>query len=135
NHLACASTRVFTAVGTLSNNSRLALAGFGPSARYPSSILVYGLTSAVQQIRVTLTNLSHTFPDDLDILLVSPNGRAALLMSDAGGEQNVTNVVLRFDDQALLALPDDGPISSGTYRPTDYVIGDFFPAPAPPGPY
>src|SRR5262249_517789 len=34
---------------------------------------------------VTLRDLSHSWPDDLDILLVAPDGRKVMLMSDAGG--------------------------------------------------
>jgi Ca2+-binding RTX toxin-like protein len=32
-------------------------------------------------------------------------------------------------------LPDGSQITSGTYRPTDYQVGDTFPTPAPAGPY
>ena len=128
-------TPVITAAGSFSNNVRAAIPDFGAATPYPSTIFVSGLTAAVQQIRVTLTNLSHTYPDDLDILLVGPNGAATMLMSDAGGEFSISNVTLRFDDQALLTLPDSGPITSGSYRPTDYEPGDIFPPPAPAGPY
>jgi hypothetical protein len=45
---------------------------------------VSGLTAAVSQLRVTLTNLNHSYSDDLDLLLVGPQGQSVLLMSDAG---------------------------------------------------
>src|SRR6266487_1038855 len=39
----------------------------GPSkaAPYPSAITVSGLTGTVKDVNVTLTGLSHTFPDDV----------------------------------------------------------------------
>jgi len=135
NNLSNLVTSVITPAGSFSNNVRTAIPEVGPAVPYPSTIFVSGLTAAVQQVRVTLTNLSHSYPDDLDILLVAPNGAATLLMSDVGGESSITNVSLRFDDQALQALPDAGPITSGSYRPTDFESGDIFPPSAPTGPY
>ena len=69
----------------------------------------------------------------MDILLLSPAGRAVKLMSDAGGSSDfkLTNVVLTFTDSAVESLPDESRIFSGTYAPTDYELGDTFPAPAP----
>ncbi|WP_353957823.1 hypothetical protein [Peribacillus sp. NJ4] len=58
----------------------------GPAAPYPSFINVAGLTGTIAEVTVTLNNMSHTFPADLDILLVGPQGQNVLLMSDAGGE-------------------------------------------------
>src|SRR5205085_1393567 len=40
-----------------------------------------------------------------------------------------------FADNATFALPDQAQIIPGTYRPTDYELGDNFSSPAPPGPY
>jgi hypothetical protein len=51
-------------------------------------------------------------------------------MSDAGGEFDAANVNLTFDDTGAM-LPDSTQIVSGTYRPTNFVAGDTFPAPAP----
>jgi hypothetical protein len=44
---------------------------------------------------------------------------------------DVVDVELTFDDSAAAPLPDSSPITSGTYLPTNYVVGDTFPAPAP----
>jgi len=79
--------------------------------------------------------MSHTYPDDLDILLVGPGGQKVLLMSDAGGGSDVNNITLTFDDAAASALADSAAIVAGTYKPTDFVTGDTFPSPAPAGPY
>ncbi len=81
-------------------------------------------------LRVTLTGLTHSFPNDLDIFLMAPNGQVAVVMSDAGGSgPGVSNVDLTFSDAASSAVPD-GP-ASGTYLPTDITVGD--PDTLPPG--
>jgi subtilisin-like proprotein convertase family protein len=98
---------------------------------YPSNLAVSGLTGNIVGVTVTLTNLSHTFPDDIDVLLVGPTGASALLMSDVGGSTAASNITLTFDDNAVASLPDTGPLVSGTFKPTDVGTGDTFPAPAP----
>lgn len=105
-----------------------------PATPYPSSIAVSGLDGLVNQVTLTLSNLSHTFPDDIDILLVGPTGQTLKLMSDAGGANSVANITVTFDDAAPSSLPDSTPITTGTFRPTNYLLGDSFPAPAPPEP-
>ena len=115
-------------------------AGAPPEVKpYPSTITVANLSGAITDVSVTLSNLSHTFPDDLDILLVGPGGQRVLLMSDAGGQNPIVDppVTLRFSDSATAFLPDSTRIVSGVYRPSDYeaAVGDLFPAPAPGAPY
>ncbi|WP_334311629.1 calcium-binding protein, partial [Dolichospermum planctonicum] len=87
------------------------------------------------KLTVTLNNLSHTYPEDIDALLVSPTGANSILMSDTGGSDDINNVTLTFDATATSSLPSSGGISSGTYRPTNYYTGDSFPSPAPGGSY
>ncbi|MEN3333050.1 MAG: hypothetical protein V7641_2415 [Blastocatellia bacterium] len=98
---------------------------------YPSNLAVSGLTGNLVGMTVTLTNLSHTFPDDIDVLLVGPTGASALLMSDVGGNTPASNITLTFDDNAVNSLPDNGPLVSGTFKPSNIETGDTFPAPAP----
>ena len=101
---------------------------------YPSVITVSNVPGTVQKITVTLNDFQHSFPDDVDVLLVAPNGQSIVLMSDAGGSRNTSGAVLTFDDAAQNALPDNGQITSGTFKPTDFEPGDDFPPPAPPAP-
>jgi subtilisin-like proprotein convertase family protein len=77
----------------------------------------------VTHVSVFLGALSHTFPSDIDILLVAPSGESVMLMSDAGASHEVSDVHLRFDDCAQTLLPGFGQILSGTYRPTNFNIG------------
>jgi RTX calcium-binding nonapeptide repeat (4 copies) len=107
----------------------------GRANPYPSDITVRNLYPHITRVTVTLESLSHSFPADLDILLTGPQGTSVLLMSDAGNGFNINNVRLGFDDAAPTLLPLAAPITSGTYRPTNYGAGDTFPSPAPPPPY
>ncbi len=103
----------------------------GPASPYPSAIAVGGIGTSVTDVNIRLEGLSHTYPDDIDMLLVGPQGQNLIFMSDAGGSTDVNAVDLLFDDSAAANLPDAGPINSGTYLPTNYGAGDTFPAPAP----
>ena len=123
---------------TVANQAVINIPAIGPALLYPSPLFVSGLAGVITKVSVTVSNLEHSFPQDLDILLVSPAGRKVLLLSDAGASVDITNVTLRFDDAALSFIPQAGPIVSGTFRPTDYVDNspdDTLPAPAPAGPY
>jgi len=106
-----------------------------PAAPYPSPISVSQITGAVVNVSVTLNSISHVFPDDLDVLLVGPGGNKVMLMSDAGGGNSVSGLNLTFSASNSASLPDSGAILSGSYRPTDYQMGDVLPAPAPAGPH
>src|SRR5688572_14175142 len=75
---------------SFTNNTDITIPGSGtgattgaPGSLYPSEITVSGFTagSVVSSVRVTLTGLTHTFPDDIDIMLVSPDGRKATIFS------------------------------------------------------
>ena len=107
----------------------------GPATPYPSNITVAGVTGAVSKVTVTLKTMNHTFPDDIDVLLVGPGGQKILLMSDAGGSVDIVNVNYTFDDAAASAMADGALNASGTYKPTNIGAGDTFPGPAPVGPY
>jgi hypothetical protein len=74
----------------------------------------------VSKVTVTLNNLRHLRPSDLDVVLVSPDGQAVLLMSDAGGAVSTTGtpVTLTFDDAAPLSLTAAA-LVSGQYKPTN----------------
>lgn len=102
-----------------------------PAAPYPSNITVTGLVGTVKRLEVTFRTYNHTFPDDLDVLLVGPGGQAMIIMSDAGGSADAVGATVTLTDAAASQIPDAGPISSGSYQPTGVGTGDTFPAPAP----
>lgn len=111
-----------------------AIPALGTATRYPATIAVSGVPNLVYHVSVTL-NLTHTFLSDLDILLVSPNGTAVMLMSDTGGANAVANRVFTLDDCAGRSLLSAPPAAFNRYRSTNIGNSDPMPAPAPPAPY
>ena len=106
------------------------------SSPYPSSIVVPTAAGTISKITVQLLGFSHARQNDVDILLVGPQGQKLILMSDVGGSAATSNVDLTFDDAASASLPTTAmSISTGTYKPTDNTPSDTFPAPSPAGPY
>jgi len=106
----------------------------GPASVYPINFNVAGV-GIVSKVTLTLTDFSHTFPDDLDFLLVGPSGASVLFMSDAGGSVDLSGVTSTFDDAAASTLADGAFNGSGTYKPSNFNGGDVLNAPAPAGPY
>jgi subtilisin-like proprotein convertase family protein len=122
-------------VGAGNNNTQINFFDILPAAPYPSQINVTDMAGTIQKVRVSLAGVTHTFSDDIDVLLVGPGGQTSLLMSDAGGSTDLSNASLTFDSTVANPLPDNTQITSGVYQPTDFATGDVFPAPAPAGPF
>jgi hypothetical protein len=106
---------------------------------YPSQIIVSNLDGTVSSVRVTLSGFSHAFPDQVDVLLVGPQGEKFVIMGDAGGSTSISSsnpITLTFGDAGTSLLPDSGPLTSCFCEPTTWEAPQTnFPAPAPPGPY
>ena len=110
---------------------------------YPSQIHA-ALKKSLRKAKVTDVNLrlngfTHTFPDDVDILLAH-GGKTATIFSDVGGSTDVSGLSITLNQQASTPLPDLIDLTSGTFKPTDVEIPDIFgfdagldnfPAPAP----
>ena len=124
-----------TATSSISweNSGAIVVPESGLAAPYPSTIVVPAGLGTVARTRVVLRGLTHSFPSDVDVLLVSPGGQTVVLMSDVGGSFDVSNVTLTFDDDAPPL--SSAALSSGVFRPTNPVTGDFFPSPAPSAPH
>ncbi|HEX2193071.1 MAG TPA: hypothetical protein VHH09_07730 [Acidimicrobiales bacterium] len=103
----------------------------GPANPYPSSIVVSGLTGTITDVNVTILDFT-TFPDvsgfhwaeDTDLMVSSPAGTGVMLMSDAGGDNDISSgpvnaADITFDQQAANQLPADSLLTSGTFRPVD----------------
>ena len=70
---------------TFSNTTSISMATSGAAVPYPSNISVSGIGGQVGDVRVTLINVSHTFEEDVNVLLVGPGGQKVMLVSDVGG--------------------------------------------------
>ncbi|MEY3284357.1 MAG: hypothetical protein RIR86_2370, partial [Acidobacteriota bacterium] len=124
------------------NTTAITIPSVGVANPYPSNVTISGLGVITTRVRVRLNAMNHTWPDDIDILLVGPTGARTILMSDVGGDTDISNVTLTFDSAATASLPDRTAISSGTYLPTNIEANDAgvtatdsFSSPAPAGPY
>jgi Ca2+-binding RTX toxin-like protein len=158
--LLVASGVALTATTTFSNPSSISIVdatetGASSANPYPSSIDVQNLSGTISDVNLKLNGYSHGFPDDVAVQVVGPDGTSVLLMSDVGGpplfgSAAVNDINLTFDDEAANSLPDNGQLSSGTYKPTkgstpecnafvdprclgyvDNQVPNIWPAPAP----
>lgn len=117
----------------------------GPANPYPSTITVSGVSGDVAAVTVTVSNLYHTFPNDIGMLLIGPSGASCVLMSAAVNETTMTKgATLTFDQNSTNVMAPDnslGSLVSGTYQPCDYYdywndgVETFTNSPVPVGPY
>jgi hypothetical protein len=139
------------AATTFSNPASITINDAANATPYPSTVAVAGLGTSVADVNATLSGFTHTFPADVDVLLVGPGGQSVVLMSDVPQEDPfcggaVSGAILTFDDAAAGQIPPGSNLASGTYQPTNNNVFDIkcgpapeapdaFPAPAPAGPY
>jgi subtilisin-like proprotein convertase family protein len=126
---------------TFANDGAIAIPGDGNQTSgiarpYPSGIAVTGFKKAkITDLNLTLRGFGHEFPRDVDLLLVAPGGRNAVVMSDVGnnpdGDSDVSGLTLRLDDEATTPLPLNALLASGAFQPNDDTDSRVFPAPAP----
>ncbi len=118
------------------NTNEIVINESGPASAYPSVIPVRFAPPRINSVTVTLHGLSHTFPDDIDIMLVNPAGQSVILWSDCGGGSGFpldrVNVTLADGSPSL---PDATRVFSGRYAPAN-IGGDDDPFldPAPGAP-
>jgi hypothetical protein len=130
-----ASAAVSKNGGSFSNSDPIAMPDNSVANPYPSTIPVGGLGGTVVRVRVILWRILAA-ARDVDVLLVSPAGASAIVMSDTCSGTDFSNQILTFDDAVANPL-GPGPCFSfteGVYKPTNYDVADTFPA-APPGPH
>jgi uncharacterized delta-60 repeat protein len=99
---------------------------------YPSIITVTNVGGTVVKTVLMLTNVYHTSPQDIGVLLVSPAQLDTLIMAGAGGQVHMTRVTVFFDDAATNTLPPSDTIpqigiTNSTYKPMGYPPTPFFP--------
>ncbi len=112
------------------NNNIVTINDNGIASPYPSNLSVSGIPANAVVRSVQLKSISHTFPDDIDIVLVSPTGQAVTLMSDMGGGTDIVNVSYTFKD-GFPAMSDGNQNLTGTYSASNDATADNYPAPGP----
>jgi hypothetical protein len=121
---------------TFLNPAPITINDAGAANPYPSNITVSGVSGAITNVTVSIAGFNHTFPSDVDMLLVSPTGAKFILVSDVIGGTDAVGINWTFDDAAVAFIGSTGTPASGTFKPTNYTTcQDPFAAPAPAGPY
>lgn len=69
-----------------------------PASLYPTALTVSGASGTLTGLTVTMKGLTHGWPDDVDVLLVGPSGRAVIVLSDVGGSTDASGLTLTLDD-------------------------------------
>ncbi len=119
----------------LTNARNIHIPNGGRASPYPSALYLSGAAGTVRDITVTLNSLSHTYPADLEVLLVGPSGANAVIMANAGGGASVSGLTLTFHDTGISMPVSDTLTSTVTYRPTNHGLTGDLADPAPDGPY
>ena len=135
--LGAAAGTAAAATVTLSNPTTIVIPDSGTSTPYPSEINVTGFAGNVQKATATLSNLSHTCPEDIQALLVGPSGAKSVLMANVGGcpGTDISPINLTFDQSAANAIEVSTVPASGTYRPSEDNTTSSLSPPAPANPY
>jgi hypothetical protein len=125
---------IYDAATQFVNNTPLNFSG--GTAAVSSQITTSG-TTLVSGVRVTLFGVTAPNADNIDILLVAPNGAKYVLMGDVGGVNSLSNQTITIEDVATTFMPDSTAITPGVnYRPTTCGGAEHdFAGGAPAGPY
>ena len=105
----------------------------GPAAPFPSTIDI-GESGTINDVKVHIHGISHTFPNDIGGMLVGPGGQGVPLFVRPGGGEDIVDLDWTFDDSAADPLPDSGQLESGTFVPSNHEPSFNFDAPAPASP-
>jgi len=124
-----------TSSSSFTNAGAIAIIDNASASPYPSTINVGGVGGSLVKATATFHRMHHSWPADVDALVVSPSGQKMLLMANAGGSSQINGVSLTFDDAAAAFLPQGGQIISGTNKPTTFNPVAAFPGSAPAAPY
>jgi hypothetical protein len=110
--------------GVYSNETPIDIPDSGDASVYPSTIDVGGLNGRIRDVTVTLRDFSHSGPEDVDILLVSPDGDAMTLMSDACG-QGFEHYSFTFTRYAADYMHAGPAVTCGDflYKPSEFYTG------------
>ena len=84
---------------TFSNTTSIAIPATGsanqsgPASPYPSDIAVSGMTGTVTKVTVTFNDLTHSTANDVDAMVVAPDGgRNLVVISDVGDPNQLATI-------------------------------------------
>jgi subtilisin-like proprotein convertase family protein len=116
------TVNVIPVTGLFGTSQGVVINDRAPANPYPSVINISNMAGNIVSASVSVLGLQHSYPSDISMLLVGPQGQQIVLMSRAGSGAGsaITGVNLTFDDSASALPPQTGLITSGTYKPSDY---------------
>ena len=118
---------------------------------YPSTIAVSGQSGTISNVTLTLSNVSYGFSDDIDVLLVGPEGQTLIPIAavgpNTGTSEAANNSTLTLSDAGTLPTATTAWGANPTFKPANFGQGPFtnetsyngfnevFESPAPAGPW
>ncbi len=109
---------------------------FGAIPVYPYPATAVNIPGTITDVNVRVDYFIHERASDLDIMIVGPQGQAAIIMSDACPQAITFEmfIQLTFDDEASAPIPQEPNCRTRSWRPYNWAgYPDNFPAPAPQG--
>src|SRR5687767_6821761 len=83
-------------LAVFTNPAAITINDSGAAGTYPATINVSGMTGVITTMTLTLTNVNHLNPDDIQAVVKAPNGAYLDFLSDAGGSADAVNQTLTF---------------------------------------
>ncbi len=97
------------------------------SAATMTNFNVAGLDGAIVDVNLRMTNVVHTWTNDMGSVLSNNTGSNVLLFDGPGdGDTSGSSWNWLFDDSAASPLPDGNPLISGAFKPGQDEWGDLF---------
>ena len=91
---------------SFANTAQIIIPDSGPGSPYPSEIDVSTANLVIGKVTATLQGFTHSYPHDVNVLLIGPSGQQAVLMAHAGGPYSVSGLALAFDDTSTNSLTE-----------------------------
>lgn len=113
----------------------ITIADYTSATPYPSVEFLSGYSGVVSKVTVVIKGLSHTWPEDIGMVLRGPDGTLVLLMAGVGGSFAISDVDFTIDDSGVPMPVGAALVDGESYAPTQSgVVPDLWP-PGPASPY
>jgi hypothetical protein len=93
----------------------------GKAGPFPSRLRIqdFPAGSTITDVNLKLRGFTHTFPDDVGVILSKGVQPGRLVMEHVGDGDNVSDITLTLDDEAANDLPDEDALVTGRFKPTN----------------